>query len=598
MDDLCRRVQFGTVDNRALGTASLRPPKPRLAQQLWRAALGMLALTALSCVDSGLPEGPVTGPELEKPARYREAAESVGISFRHSSGARGDYHLPEIMGSGAALFDYDSDGDLDAYLIQSGVLDPAEGPPEGGAGDPPANRMFRNLLAENGMLEFDDVTDQSGLGDTGYGMGVAVGDIDGDGDLDLYVTNVGSNVLFRNNGHGTFSDITQSSRTDDPRWNVSASFFDYDQDQDLDLFVTAYVDFTPGALDCFHPSGARGYCSPKVYRPIVDRLFENRGGVFQDVTQSSGIGETFGAGLGVACSDFNGDGWTDVFVANDGTPNQLWINQGGESFVDRGLISGTAYNAMGQTEAGMGIAAGDFDQDGDEDLFLTHLIQETNTLYENDGEGNFVDATTEYGLGELSLRMTGFGTRWLDLDQDGDLDLFVANGAVTALESLLGQPFPYPQPNQLVRREESGFRLLGPESGVGHLIECTRGAAFGDVDNDGDIDILLNNNGGPARLLLNQTASSGHSIQLSLEGEENRHGVGARVVVTLGDGRQLWRHVQSDGSYASASDLRVHFGLGEEQVVRSIEIRWPSGQVQMLKNVAADQILGVKEPAS
>ena len=563
--------------------------------------LAMLLLT-VSCVDSEIGEVPVAEPELEKPAQYREAAESVGILFRHDRGARGDFHLPEIMGSGAALFDYDSDGDLDVYLIQSGVLDPEEGPSKGGVakegGDPTSNRMFRNWLVEKGVLEFEDVTDRSGLGDTGYGMGVAVGDIEGDGDLDLYVTNVGSNVLFRNNGDGTFSDITQSSGTDDPRWNVSASFFDYDLDQDLDLFVTAYVDFTPGPLDCFHPSGARDYCSPKVYRPIVDRLFENRGGSFRDVTQSLGIGGTFGAGLGVACSDFNGDGWTDVFVANDGTPNQLWINQGGESFVDRGLISGTAYNAMAETEAGMGIAAGDFDQDGDDDLFLTHLIRETNTLYENDGTGSFLDVTTDYGLGSMSLRMTGFGTRWLDFDHDGDLDLFAGNGAVAAVESLLGQPFPFHQPNQLLRREASGFRVLGPDSGVGSVIETTRGAAFGDVDNDGDIDILLNNNSGPTRLLLNQTASSGHWIQFALKGRQNRHGVGARVVVTLENGRQLWRHVQSDGSYASASDLRVHFGVGKERVVRSVEIRWPSGKVSVLKHVEVDQILRVKEPAS
>ena len=566
----------------------------------------LLLVIFLGCTDSNLRESSVAETDLDKPAPnvlYKEAAESLGIHFRHVRGTRGDFHLPEIMGSGAALFDYDSDGDLDAYLVQSGVrLDPVKGSAE--TGDPPANRMFRNLLVEGGSLQFEDVTDRSRLGDTGYGMGVAVGDIEGDGDLDVYVTNVGSNVLFRNNADGTFSDITQSARADDTRWNVSASFFDYDSDQDLDLFLTGYVDFSPGALDCFHPSGARDYCSPKVYRPIVDRLFENREGAFRDVTQSSGIGASFGAGLGVACSDFNGDGRIDVFVANDGTPNQLWINQGGESFVDEGLFSGTAYNAMGQAEAGMGIAAGDFDSDGDDDLFLTHLIQETNTLYENDGQGNFLDATEEYGLGRMSLRMTGFGTRWLDFDHDGDLDLFAGNGSVTALESLLGQPFPYIQPNQLVRQEKSGFQVLGPELGVGRLIESSRGAAFGDIDNDGDLDILLNNNSGPARLLLNQTAeqddgqrdSSRHWIQIKLAGKQNRHGVGARVVMKLEDGTQLWRHVQSDGSYASASDFRVHLGLGDATVVKSVEIRWPSGKVQVLKDVEADQILKVEEP--
>ena len=576
------------------------PARSGLFAWMLFSGLAISPLAQLNCIDSPPDGAPVSDPGAGKPTLYKEAAESVGIRFRHLNGARGEYRLPEIMGSGTALFDYDSDGDLDAYLIQSGPLDPGNSFLESGAkgetGDAPTNRMYRNLLVEEGFLRFEDVTDRSGLGDAGYGMGVAVGDIDGDGDLDLYVTNVGSNILYRNNGDGTFSDITRWAGSDDPRWNVSASFFDYDRDQDLDLFVTGYVDFTSSGRDCFFSTGAREYCGPAVYRPIVDRLFENQGGVFKDVTQSAGIGGTFGAGLGVACSDFDGDGWSDVFVANDGTPNQLWINQGGESFVDRGLISGTVYNAMGEAEAGMGIAAGDFDQDGDDDLFLAHLIQETNTLYENDGQGNFVDATTDYGLGDMSLRMTGFGTRWLDFDHDGDLDLFAGNGAVSRVESLLGQPFPYRQPNQLIRREQSGFQVLDPEFGVGTLIESTRGAAFGDVDNDGDLDILLNNNNGPARLLLNQTGGSGHWVQFELTGKQNRHGVGARVVVTLEDGRQLWRHVQSDGSYASASDLRVHFGLGEAQVVRSIEIRWPSGQVQMLKNVAVDQILKVEEP--
>lgn len=546
------------------------------------------------CVDSEVGDVPL----IEHPAKtglFEDVAGSVGLNFHHLNGARGDFHLPEIMGSGAALFDYDSDGDLDAYLIQSGFLGREESPHESPSSQRPANRMFRNLLVETGRLEFEDVTVRSGLGDTGYGMGVAIGDIDADGDLDLYVTNVGSNSFFRNSGDGTFVNVIEASGADDPRWNVSASFFDYDRDDDLDLFVTAYVDFTVGALDCFHPSGARDYCSPKVYRPIADRLYENQAGIFRDVTAASGIDASLGAGLGVACRDFNGDGWIDVFVANDGTPNQLWINQRDKTFVDRGLVSGAAYNVMGSAEAGMGIAAADFDQDGDQDLFLTHLIQETNTLYENDGQGNFSDATTERGLSDMSLRMTGFGTGWFDFDQDGDLDLFIGNGAVTALESLLGEPFPYPQPNQLVFRENSGFRVLGPESGIGLRVEATRGAAFGDVDNDGDVDILLNNNSGPARLLLNQTNGKGHWIEIALRATSNRPGVGARVLVELEDGRSFRRQVQSDGSYASASDLRVHAGLGEARMIRRIEIEWPSGQRQVVRHVAADRILTIEE---
>ena len=504
-------------------------------------------LALLSAVHCGIPppdpQSTRTDPTREGRV-FIEVSEATGLVFRHSNGFTDRFPLPEIAGSGVTLFDYDNDGDLDVYFIQSGDL-PAPGAKsadESQVRQPLLNRLFRNLLVESETLQFEDVTSASGLGDSGYGMGVAVGDIDNDGDLDVYVTNVGSNAMFRNQGDGTFSNITRESGSDDQRWNVSASFLDYDGDQRLDLFVTGYVDFTSSSRDCFHSSGAQDYCSPLAYRPIADRLFKNMGqGRFTGVTIESGINTSFGAGLGVTARDFSSDGWTDIFVANDGTPNQLWMNQGNGSFKDQGLFSGTAYNSMGEAEAGMGVAAADFDQDGDEDLFLTHLIQESNTLYVNDGSANFLDATAESGLAALSLPFTSFGTQWMDFNNSGRLDLFVANGAVKIVEKLVGEPFPYQQPNQLIEHREEGFLVLGKETGVGKLSEVTRGAAFGDIDNDGDVDIVLSNNSGPARLLLNQSASSGNWLRVSLRAKGNVFGIGARVGVVTEDGREAWR---------------------------------------------------------
>ena len=553
-------------------------------------------LALLSAVHCGIPppdpQSTRTDPTREGRV-FIEVSEATGLVFRHSNGFTDRFPLPEIAGSGVTLFDYDNDGDLDVYFIQSGDW-PAPGAKsadESQVRQPLLNRLFRNLLVESETLQFEDVTSASGLGDSGYGMGVAVGDIDNDGDLDVYVTNVGSNAMFRNQGDGTFSNITRESGSDDQRWNVSASFLDYDGDQRLDLFVTGYVDFTSSSRDCFHSSGAQDYCSPLAYRPIADRLFKNMGqGRFTGVTIESGINTSFGAGLGVTARDFNSDGWTDIFVANDGTPNQLWMNQGNGSFKDQGLFSGTAYNSMGEAEAGMGVAAADFDQDGDEDLFLTHLIQESNTLYVNDGSANFLDATAESGLAALSLPFTSFGTQWLDFNNSGRLDLFVANGAVKIVEKLVGEPFPYQQPNQLIEHREEGFLVLGKETGVGKLSEVTRGAAFGDIDNEGDVDIVLSNNSGPARLLLNQSASSGNWLRVSLRAKGNVFGIGARVGVVTEDGREAWRTVQSDGSYASASDLRLHFGLGE-QAARAVVVKWPSGTTETWELDGVNRVL-------
>jgi enediyne biosynthesis protein E4 len=538
---------------------------------------------------------------------FRDVAADSGLKFVHDNGGRGSYFLPEIMGSGGALFDYDNDGDLDVYIVQGSPLDaPAR---EGG-------RLFRNELSTNsgkGELRFIDVTDEAGVGLKAVGMGAAVADYDNDGDLDLLVTAFGRNTLFRNNGDGTFADVTvtagierapapEGSDSSAPRWNTSAAFLDYDRDGHLDLFISAYVDFTIGGNKvCTDPVGARDYCSPKAYRPVASRLFHNDGnGRFIDVSEAAGIARTYGAGLGVSAGDYDGDGWLDLFVANDATLNQLWINRRNGTFEDRGLLSGTAVNAAGNPEGSMGIASDDYDNDGDEDLFVTNLIGESHALYVNDGRGNFEDARGPSGLATAVAAYTGFGTKWFDYDLDGRLDLFIANGAVNIVEALRGQPFPFHQIDQVFRQGDGG-KFVEKTTAAGpafKLSEVGRGAAFGDVDNDGDVDVLVTNNNGPVRLLLNEVRAGGtnHWLTIRLEQPGNRWGFGARVGVERKGQPTLWRRVGTDGSYLSASDARVHFGLGSAANgrVEAVVVEWPDGQRERWTGVEADRAITLK----
>ncbi len=521
---------------------------------------------------------------------FREVARETGLHFQHFTGASGDYYLPEITGAGVAVFDYDNDGDLDVYLLQGSSLgsdeneSPSFPPPKEHW---PGNRLFRNDLVPSGRLQFTDVIEAAGVGHEGYGMGVAVGDYDADGNLDLYVTNFGPNVLYRGSSDGTFTDVTSQSGAADNRWSTSAAFLDYDGDDDLDLFYTNYVEFSiEDNRECYEPAGARDYCDPAFYAAVPDRLLRNDGdGRFSDATASAGIDQAFGSGLGVTCTDFNGDHLVDIYVANDGNPNQLWMNQGGGRFQDVALVSGAALNADGRSEAGMGVTAADFDQDGDQDLFMTHLARETNTLYLNDGQGRFEDATPRYGLGMQSFPFTGFGAAWFDYDSDGFLDLFIANGAVTMIESQRGSPYPFRQTNQLFRNE-AGRRFHEVSGTAGDAFaqpEVSRGAAFGDIDNDGDIDIVVTNNNGPAHLLLNETPHQDSWLQLRLQsGGGNREGIGAEVAVVRPGLPPLIRIVRRDGSYVSSSDARLHFGLGESKASQVV-VRWPSGQKETFR---------------
>ena len=541
----------------------------------------------------------VTGTVPSSPI-FRDATTESGIDFVHFNGITGEFFLPEITGSGGALFDYDNDGDLDLYLVQGAKLLSRPNPP-GFAwrrDGPPRDQLYRNDLkgAGGGALHFTDVTRQSGIVALGYGMGVATADFNNDGWTDLYVTNLGSNQMLRNNGDGTFTDVTKQAGTDDPRWSSSATFLDYDKDGLPDLFVAGYVEFSSDMKrECYANTSARDYCGPDAYDAIVDRLFHNRGdGTFEDVTRTAGIRAAFGAGLGVIAADFNADGWTDIYVANDGDPNQLWINRGGRSFEDEALLAGVALNHSGSAEASMGVAVEDFDGDGDEDLFMTHLDGESNTFYVNLGNGFFEDLTIKVGLHSPSLIYTGFGTGFFDYDNDGWLDLLILNGAVRIMEPLArkGERYPLQQRNQLFRNTGRGnFVEVTDRAGDAFKVEkVSRGAAFGDVDNDGDTDAVVFNNNGRTRLLLNEYGNRGHWLGLRLlEKRTRQDALQARVEVVGPNGTVRWRRVHTDGSYCSAGDPRLLIGLGDHDEPHTLRVYWPSGDVEEWHDLAVDR---------
>ena len=531
---------------------------------------------------------------------FVDRAETAGLDYIHFNGMTGGFYTPEMMGPGVGLFDYDNDGDLDVYIPQGNLLgdgEPLISPPEG---QPLTDRLFRNDLEVHSdgtrTLRFTDVTDESGLRSQGYGIGVATGDYDNDGWVDLYVTRFGPNQMFRNLGDGTFMDVSAVSNTDDASWGVPATFLDYDRDGFLDLFVGNYLAYTLEThTQCYAPSGVADYCAPESGLPQTNVLYRNQGnGTFVDVTAAAGLARDFGPALGNATADFNNDGWIDLFVANDQMENQLWINQQDGTFHNMALLSGAALGAGGNAKADMGVDAGDFDNDGDEDLFITELTGQGSTLYVNDGMGLFEDLSAPRGIRGPSLPFTGFGAAWIDIDNDGWQDLIAVNGTVTTdIERLSPEnPLPLDQRNQVFQNLRDGsFEDVTDRAGaVFDLSEVSRGAAFGDLDNDGDTDLIITNTAGPARLLMNAIGHQNHWLGLELVGRLTpRDMLGARVAFVLPEGATLWRRARSDGSYASANDPRVLVGLADLTTAPRVRVTWPGGLVEEWADLPIDQ---------
>jgi hypothetical protein len=490
------------------------------------------------------------------------------------------------MGAGVALVDYDNDGDLDVYAVQGGALGALGGPAGAARGD----RLFRN-----DRMRFTDVTDAAGIRVLDYGMGVAAGDVDNDGWVDLYRTGLGGGVLLRNTGKGGFEDVSRTSGAAGQGWGVSASFVDYDRDGWLDLYVSNYLNYTVETdTPCFSSTGQPDYCAPATYRPAADRLYRNRGnGRFEDVTARAGIARQTAPALGVIATDVNRDGWPDLFVANDGTPNLLWINQRNGTFTDTALPAGVAVSADGRSEGSMGVDAADIDHDGDEDLIVTNIAGEGHALYVDIGGGVFEERSTQMGLTAATLPYTGFGAAWLDADNDGWLDLLTANGHIHVIEALArqGDPFPLDQRKQLFRNTGAG-RFEDATAAAGPAFEAAtvgRGAAFGDIDNDGDTDVVVASNNGPLSLLINQRGNSRHWAGLQLTPAGRRSATGARATIELPDGSRRTRRSHTDGSYASANDPRVLFGLGDITGPLRVRVDWPDGRSETWDGVMTDR---------
>ncbi len=523
-------------------------------------------------------------------SRFVDIAPSAGVDFVHRSGATGARYLPETYGSGAAFLDFDGDGALDLYLINAGRLPQLSNEPEA------ANALFRNAGAEG----FSEQAARAGVGDRGYGMGAIAGDYDNDGWADLYVTNFGPNVLFHNRREGRFADATGAAGVGCPGWGTSAAFADIDLDGDLDLFVGNYLDYpTEEPLVCrIGNSEERLYCDPRKFDGQVDRLYINEGRAggwaFADRTAAFGLASTAGKELGVVFGDYDQDGDPDLYLANDLVSNMLYRNDG-PRFVDRGLASSTSLNGAGVAEAGMGVDMADADGDGDLDLFVTNFQWESNTLYRNLGGGFFADATVASGITRASMAFLGFGTGFFDCDNDGDLDLFVANGHVYDNVEKVDRAAAYAQRNQLLENVGEGVFADRSDRGPGlALVQVSRGMAFGDIDGDGDLDIAVNNSNDRPVLLRNDAAGGGW-LGLRLQGTaSNRDAIGARIALTTA-GRTLVREVRRNASYLSSHDPRVIFGLGKAEVAERVEIRWPSGAVQVVEDLPGRQYVSIEE---
>ena len=520
--------------------------------------------------------------------QFTDITAAAGINFRHVASPDKKY-IVESMSGGVALFDFDNDGDLDIYLVNSLTVDLVK----------TKGKTKSELYRNDGGGKFTEVAVKAGVSDIGWGMGAATGDFNNDGFEDLYVTCLGPDRLLKNNGNGTFTDVTAKAGVSDPRWSTGASFVDYDHDGDLDLFVANYVDFDINNLPEFGKGQTCTYksipvqCGPRGLKGAGDSLFRNNGnGTFTDVTKQAGVADVDGFyGLGVMTSDFDEDGRVDIFVANDSTPNFHYRNNGDGTFKEIGFTAGTAVNENGSEQGCMGVTAGDYDHDGKMDLFVTNFADEYNTLYHNDGPNSFTDVSYAAKVAAVSLPHVGWGTKFFDFDNDGWVDIFVANGHVYP------QLPSYRQPRLLYRNNRDGtFTEVAAEFGnVLTELRASRGVAFGDIDNDGDVDLIVADLDGPPQLLRNDNGNANNSILIkTVGGKSNRSGIGARVKVVSGDLTQV-DEVRSGDSYISQSDQRLHFGLHKQTKIDLIEVRWPSGHVDRIAGVGVNRVITIKE---
>jgi enediyne biosynthesis protein E4 len=527
--------------------------------------------------------------QQQTPVQFVNIASEAKVAFKHENGATPQKYMPETMAGGSIILDYNNDGWPDIFFVNGGSF--VDKQKAAGA----RHRLYRN----NKDGTFTDVTATSGIGVSGFGMGACSADYDNDGWPDLYITSVGGNKLYHNNGSGGFTDVTDKAGVGSQLWSASCAFGDIDNDGYVDLYVTNYVDFSAqNNKYCVYTGDTRVYCHPNVYNGVPDILYRNNGdGTFKDVSRAAGIYRPDGKGLGVVFGDYDGDGWIDIYVANDSTPNFLFHNKGKGVFEEVGLLAGVAVGSDGQALAGMGTDMGDVDGDGLLDIFVTNLDRQTHNLYRNLGKGLFADVTFESGVGEATLPFVGFGAVFFDYDNDTDLDLAIANGDVIDNVSLFRDSTSYEQRNLLLQNDGMGkFRDVGPVSGPGFALKKpSRSLSAADIDNDGDLDLLIGNVGHTADLLRNDGGNNNNSLSIRTVGSKsNRDGIGARLKLTIA-GKVLLQEVRAGSSYLSQSDLRVHFGMGKAPRAERLEIRWPSGAVEVLQDVEANQILTVTE---
>jgi hypothetical protein len=560
------------------------------------AAFLLCFLVAASAAAQQSPEAAQPQPEDNVPGNFVDVTSSSGIHFDYLASHTSKKYLIETMGGGVALFDYDNDGRLDIFVVNGAPLsDPT---PKGTIPQKQGPRYWNRLYHQKADGTFEDVTEKAGLAGAGYGMGVAVGDYDNDGYEDLYVTGYGGNHLYHNNGNGTFTDVTAEAGVGGSGWSTSAAWVDLDNDGLLDLVVLRYVDWDFSDIWCGeHKEGYRAYCQPDVFPAIVPLVYHNEGnGHFKEVSQSIGISKP-GKGLGIALGDYDRDGHVDLFVANDSMVEFLYHNRGDGTFEEVGLPTGAAVDGDGGTYAGMGVDFADYKNDGWPGLVVTDLAGQRYALYQNNHDGTFTYASYSSGLARLTIAHSGWGIRFIDYDNDGWKDLLIAQGHDLDTIELTNPSLRYREPMMLLRNTGRGFEDVSAESGsVFQKPWVGRGLAIGDIDNDGRTDAVVTTNDGSLQILMNRTQTKNHWITLELEGtKSNRDAIGAEVKIVTAKGAQ-YAMVSTASSYLSASDKRVHFGLGSEANVESLEIHWPSGIVQTLENVHGDQFLHIKEP--